>query len=1097
MLLFTAMPGLVFAQGRGDYYNVESPQVHPIEVARIGGHDYILAVNTPDNSLEIWDTDETIPVSSRLVSRVRTGLEPVSVTWVPEMDRAYVANFLGDSITSVHLAPGDSGRLSVTLDRTAQVTDEPLHMAFAEIDVEGTLTPVLFVTHMTLDALGKYHARTLQPIAMDSDLIDLAVPSGADLDFDTQLDDIAIKEPRTPAIACDTLWVLGHKGGNTVRYDFDLYSEHLTTGVLGTLGGLGSTNAEMTFASDDTLYVVGGMARNTELFDEANVAAANTGFFKHMIWEVKNLCSGNPTIRGRDVNLRKLAQPIERNATSAPLDAEAEPLPTTGPFGKNKSLARLTSVVPYENGGSVSKVFFTAMSSDRIGVIVPTAQAPINWKIRRINVSPVDAPIAGPRGLALKDASGSAGDPGERLYVLNRVDNSITIIDPVAETVVDSFDLSADPTPDYITDGRRFLYDAKLSGNGKVTCESCHTDGRTDGLAWDLGDPSTGDLPIPRELMPNDGFANGVFPADKSFMVTQSLQGLLNWEVGPDDQDLFTNAPYHWRGDRETFVAFQGAFESLLGADEPLPTPEMEQFEEFINSVHYPPNPKQPRERVHSGTLGDPDDNDTTQSVSGTGALAGLKIYTTAAADIGRACVGCHAFPEGSDNVMTEDFPGVDPHNPLPQPPLVRAPSQPIETAALRLLFQKEARLDRDGDSRPWESAITGYEGVLHTGLDISRSADFNGTASMNAFNLNFFGPLCGGGQPGDCDNVLRLNQFVQEFDTGTGPMVGRTHTVTTGNSGSTETMDALQDMREQAELANAGYAVQAFLGAGARGFWYDLSVHPGVFREEPSGAAFTETQLLGLLTSPRERLVLLAVPLGSERRVAVPKGDAPRLVGDPAAIELLPMVTNTAYRDVPSLTNLVDNNGAPGFNGTHGHTVRLYQHGLLNNPSNEDYGLCELRHEPARRFRVSGKNIQHGAQLHLWVQDDPNNGPPITTLGPEDVGQVQMRLLELPIHPTVEEDADGHIIWETAAEMEALLFLRLMAGRIDQNQFPGTMVGITELDFLQNVTTENQTGLFDPDSWNAHYVRVVNPDGSKADQGWAALRIEPGTACP
>jgi len=38
---------------------------------------------------------------------------------------------------------------------------------------------------------------------------------------------------------------------------------------------------------------------------------------------------------------------------------------------------------------------------------------------------------------------------------------------------------SFDPTPAEIRNGRGFLYDAKLSGNGNASCATCHIDGTT------------------------------------------------------------------------------------------------------------------------------------------------------------------------------------------------------------------------------------------------------------------------------------------------------------------------------------------------------------------------------------------------------------------------------------------------------------------------------------------------------------------------------------------------------------------------------------------------------------------------------------------
>src|SRR5262245_56793957 len=65
------------AQGRGDYFNVESPQVAPIALANVSGRTLLVVCNTPDNTVEIWDTAE--PLAAQPLDRVQVGLEPVSV----------------------------------------------------------------------------------------------------------------------------------------------------------------------------------------------------------------------------------------------------------------------------------------------------------------------------------------------------------------------------------------------------------------------------------------------------------------------------------------------------------------------------------------------------------------------------------------------------------------------------------------------------------------------------------------------------------------------------------------------------------------------------------------------------------------------------------------------------------------------------------------------------------------------------------------------------------------------------------------------------------------------------------------------------------
>src|SRR5690606_25583341 len=89
----------------------------------------------------------------------------------------------------------------------------------------------------------------------------------------------------------------------------------------------------------------------------------------------------------------------------------------------------------------------------------------------------------GPTGLALDEPRGL-------LYVLNRFDASVSVVDLAAETELARIPFF-DPTPAAIKNGRKHLYDTiKNSGLGHVACGSCHIDARTDRLAWDLGDPS-------------------------------------------------------------------------------------------------------------------------------------------------------------------------------------------------------------------------------------------------------------------------------------------------------------------------------------------------------------------------------------------------------------------------------------------------------------------------------------------------------------------------------------------------------------------------------------------------------------------------------
>jgi DNA-binding beta-propeller fold protein YncE len=105
----------------------------------------------------------------------------------------------------------------------------------------------------------------------------------------------------------------------------------------------------------------------------------------------------------------------------------------------------------------------------------------------------------GPSGVVLDDAR-------SRLYVLTRFDNSISIVDTRGKREVGHVPMY-NPEPASIVRGRPFLYDARAtSSHGDSACMSCHVFGDFDSLAWDLGDPDNTLAPMPRDYDPNNPF---------------------------------------------------------------------------------------------------------------------------------------------------------------------------------------------------------------------------------------------------------------------------------------------------------------------------------------------------------------------------------------------------------------------------------------------------------------------------------------------------------------------------------------------------------------------------------------------------------------
>ena len=115
--LLLALP----ASAQSTFITFESGQVRPVALSPDGNQ--LLAVNTPDNTLEIFD----INVSGGLwyAGSVQVGMEPVAVA-ARSNTEVWVVNFLSDSVSVVDLS-GSEPRVV----RTLHVGDEPSDIVFA------------------------------------------------------------------------------------------------------------------------------------------------------------------------------------------------------------------------------------------------------------------------------------------------------------------------------------------------------------------------------------------------------------------------------------------------------------------------------------------------------------------------------------------------------------------------------------------------------------------------------------------------------------------------------------------------------------------------------------------------------------------------------------------------------------------------------------------------------------------------------------------------------------------------------------------------------------------------------------------------------
>jgi YVTN family beta-propeller protein len=481
----------------------------------------------------------------------------------------------------------------------------------------------------------------------------------------------------------------------------------------------------------------------------------------------------------------------------------------------------------FDPGGAF--MYVAAFGSDRI------AQVDTNGNVlARIDVGPptaagsaADPPNKrGPRGLALNANA-------QRLYALNRIANTITIIDTSSNAVLQEIPTgSYDPTPAVIRYGRGFLYDAKLSGNGTMSCASCHIDAEMDLLAWDLGAPQ-GDLVTNQNVTVSISGAfitnAGSFHPMKGPMITQTLRGLNGLD------------PLHWRGDRTNFLQFNGAFASLMGGT-PLADTNMAAYRDFINTIVFEPNPNQNLDRTLPATF------------AGANPTAGFNVFNFTNYDsAGLQCISCHVPPAGTIRFLISK-------TSLNQ-------SQDIKVPHLRDLYQRTSFNQTRGTPATGTNSIGGF-GFTHDGTFpnefqfLSTPALFNLIANNSVVKSN-------------------LQAFLLCFDTGTAPAVGYSRTVVATNVNTTGISNDWSLLESQAAISNADLIAKGTIGRQ----WHGLVYQPA------SGTYLPDTTNLGPLTRAQlvadiqngDTLTFLGVPPGSGTRMGINRTGTATLDGDSA----------------------------------------------------------------------------------------------------------------------------------------------------------------------------------------------------------------------
>lgn len=151
-----------------------------------------------------------------------------------------------------------------------------------------------------------------------------------------------------------------------------------------------------------------------------------------------------------------------------------------------------------------------------------------------------------------------------------------------------ALEVGRDPTPPDLKEGQRIFHDANFSRHGDFACASCHPDGLTDGLVWNI-------------LL--DGDVN-----------TQAFRNVAG------------TGPFLWGGLLPTLFDFSREVLRLVGAQ--ASGHQMELLTRYMQSVTAPPNPF----ALPGGRL-------TPQ------AQEGKRLFETPVADGGGGCQSCHSGP--------------------------------------------------------------------------------------------------------------------------------------------------------------------------------------------------------------------------------------------------------------------------------------------------------------------------------------------------------------------------------------------------------------------------------------------------------------------
>lgn len=780
---FAAASLAVFSSAQS-FVDYESGPVAPLRLSPDGSRLFV--ADTVGGHLNVFDLRD--PSQPFLFAEIPVGLDPVAVH-PRTRDEVWVANLLSDTVSIVDVA---ARRVVATL----RVVDEPSDIVFAGGKA--------FVSAATRDEVRVFDAATRAPLGtipiFGKDPRALAVsPDGARVyavvqrsGNGTTILPAAVAPPPPPPT--NPALPAAPQQGLIIRADDPAWASAVPYSL----------------PDHDVAEIDVASLTVTRWFDA--VGTTNTGVAVHPVtgelWvantDARNLVRFEPNLRGHAIDSRLTRITTGGSPTVTPFDLNPGLDYATLPNAAAKAVA-LAEPFGVAIDAAAGLVYVAAHGTDRVGVV--DLSGAIVARIE-VGVTPGAAVNTrqkrGPRALALHPSA-------PRLYVLNRLSDTLLVVDTASRAVLGEQPIaSVDPMPATLREGRKFLYDAKLSGNGTLSCAACHIDGDLDGIAWDLGNPGGTTEPVPSQPFP---FNIGLLPFHpmKGPMVTQTLRGLEGVGV------------LHWRGDRTNFQAFNGAFDTLLGGAQ-LSVADMNDYAAFASAIAMPPNPNQLLDR--SLRTAPANNNEAA------GSAAFHQNVVIGLPGLIGSCNTCHTLPTGTNGLVING-------------PTIQEPQQ-IKVPQLRNMYRK---LGFATAPAPQKSGF----GFTHDGA----------LESIGAFLAQ---PVFNPWPNATKDDIAT---FLLSLDTGTAPAVGYQFVLDQTNANSAGVTSDATLLTARAAAGDLALTAHGRLAGRETGLLYQPGSQQFVTDRTGVGP-FTFAQLQAQALAGTAALAFTAVPPGSGTRLAL-----------------------------------------------------------------------------------------------------------------------------------------------------------------------------------------------------------------------------------